>query len=49
MYQRLNNLGICVSHNTTLRLLDKLGENFDAEVMEWKKKLEDTLVEQVIL
>ena len=32
LYTRLHKLGICMSHKSTVRLLDKLGEGHDAEV-----------------
>ena len=39
VYTRLHKLGICMSHKSTVRLLDKLGEGHDAEVHKWKEDL----------
>ena len=43
MYQRLQKLQLCMSHWNTIRILDKLGECFDSEVLKWKKKSEDMM------
>ena len=35
-----------MSHKATIKLLDKLGENYDSDVHKWRKTLEKTLLEQ---
>ena len=40
MYTRLNKLGVCASHKTVLRLVQKLGKNHDQPVLLWKGALE---------
>ena len=39
VYNRLHKLRLCASHQDTLKSLDKLGEGFDAKVLQWKDKL----------
>lgn len=34
---------MCVSHATTIRMLDKLGQNFDSDVLDWKKEIESRI------
>lgn len=36
---RLHKLGITMSYNGTLSLVERLGENHDAKVHEWRKSL----------
>jgi L1 cell adhesion molecule like protein len=35
-FSRLSSLGLCVSHSTTLKLVNQLGENHDARVKKWR-------------
>ena len=44
MYERLQKLHLCVSHATTIRMFDKLGQNFDSEVFKWKEELESKVL-----
>ena len=30
-------MGICMSHSTTIKLVDKLGKGFDMKVKEWQE------------
>ncbi|XP_019862645.1 PREDICTED: uncharacterized protein LOC109591334 [Amphimedon queenslandica] len=39
LYTRLQKAGLCVSHRSTIRLVDKMGENFDQDVKEWSNFL----------
>lgn len=32
-------MGLCISHSCTIRLVERLGENFDSHVNEWKDKV----------
>ena len=36
---RLQKLGLCLGHTGTIQLLEKLGSNFDAKVVEWRENL----------
>ena len=38
---RLNRLGICSSHNTSIRVQTRMGEGFDEDVIQWKEAIED--------
>jgi hypothetical protein len=33
-----------VSHATTIRMFDKLGQNFDSEVHKWKEEMESKVL-----
>lgn len=44
VYIRLQRLLQSLSHQRTLTYLDKLGENFDAEIRQWKRNIEVTLL-----
>ena len=39
VFNRLHKLGLTMSYMSTIRLLEKLGENHNAKVFEWKKSL----------
>ena len=39
MYDRLQKVGFTVSHRVTIRWLAKLGETYDAEVIDWKNQI----------
>ncbi|XP_064384807.1 uncharacterized protein LOC135333715 isoform X2 [Halichondria panicea] len=43
VYQRLQRLNVTVSHSSVIRMLDKVGEGFDAQVKEWRDRLVSTL------
>ena len=32
-----------MSHCTTIKVIDKLGDGFDTEVLKWKKQAEDVM------
>ena len=36
-------MNLCMSHSATTRLLDKVGESFNSEVLRWKEHLLDLL------
>lgn len=40
MFERLQKLQLCMSHSSTIRLFDAIGEDFDSEVLEWKEVIE---------
>uniref|UniRef100_A0A1X7SS86 Uncharacterized protein n=1 Tax=Amphimedon queenslandica TaxID=400682 RepID=A0A1X7SS86_AMPQE len=35
LYTRLQRAGLCVFHRSTIRIAEKLGEDFDSQVKEW--------------
>ena len=39
-FTRLNHLGVCMSHKSTVALQEKMGENHDFKVKRWKKIIE---------
>ena len=39
---RLNQLGICSSHKTSIRVQNRMGEAFDEDITEWKEDIEET-------
>ena len=41
MYDHLQKVGLCLSHRSTIRLVDKFGEGFDTKVVQWKTKIEE--------
>ncbi|XP_019854606.1 PREDICTED: uncharacterized protein LOC109583625 [Amphimedon queenslandica] len=43
LFQRLHKIGICVSHKSTIRLIDEMSEDFDGPVKEWRSKVSDYL------
>lgn len=43
VYIRLQRLFLSLSHQRTLAYLDKLGDDFDAEVRRWKCSVEESL------
>ena len=49
VYRRLQKLLLCVSHQHSLRCIDKLGEGYDDEVMEWKRELENDFISEVAI
>ena len=40
MFRRLRCIGLCVSHQQTLKIVKQLGENYDETVKKWKKVIE---------
>lgn len=44
MYQRLQKLGLCLSHSRTIKLIDLLGDQYDSVVKQWKTTAEDVFV-----
>ena len=43
MYDRLQKVGVTVSHRVTVRWLAKLGETYDTEVMDWRNQIASNL------
>ena len=43
MYDRLQKVGITVSHRVTVKWLTKLGETYDAEVIDWRNQIANNL------
>ena len=43
MYDRLQRVGLCLSHRSIIRLVDKFGEDFDTKVVQWKTKIEESM------
>ena len=39
MYERLQKLNICLSHQMTVKLVNTLGNNFDKKVLQWMDAL----------
>ncbi len=44
VYQRLQKIGLCMSHFSTIKLVDSLGEDFDMAVKEWKLIAENKMI-----
>ena len=44
-FRRLHRLGFILSHDATVRLFEKLGENHDLPVKVWKYELQSMLQE----
>ena len=43
MYDRLQKVGVTISHSVTMRWLGKLSETYDSDVIEWRDHLIDNL------
>ena len=43
MYDRLQKVSITVSHRVTVKWLTKLGETYDAEVIDWRNQIAGNL------
>lgn len=43
MYDRLQKVGVTISHRVTVRWLAKLGETYDAEVIDWRNQIASNL------
>ena len=43
VYDRLQKVGLCLSHGRTIKLVDRLGEGFDEQVLHWKSQIESTM------
>lgn len=39
--RRLNNLGVCMSPKSAVRMQKSMGETFDSKVLKWKSKIEE--------
>ena len=48
VYDQLSKLDMCVSHATTLRMLDQLGKNYDSAVYEWRDALKSKISDEVL-
>lgn len=48
VYDRLQKLSLCVSYRTLLRLLDKIGTDYDQEVKNWSNSLLSTIPDLII-
>lgn len=35
LYSRLSKVGVCVSHKTTIRIVDNITKNFNSRVKDW--------------
>ena len=46
---RLQKTGLCVSHCSTIRLVDKMGDNFDKDVKEWCRVLTKKVLKVIII
>ncbi len=49
VYQRLQKVGLSLSHTATIDLVDRLGDNFDAAVLDWKRIAEEKMVSKVLI
>ncbi len=50
MYQRLQKVGLCLSHCCTVKVVEHLGDHFDWKVKEWQGVAEGKLsTSQVII
>ena len=43
MYDRLQKVGLCLSHGGTIKLVDRLGQGYDEKVLQWKALIESTM------
>ena len=46
---RLNKLGICSSHSTSIRAQKRMGEGFDDDILEWKHNIETSKKKVLLL
>lgn len=46
---RLNKLGICSSHSTSIRAQKRMGEGFDNDILEWKHDIETSKKKVLLL
>ena len=44
VYTQLQRLLLCLSHKSTIRTIDKLGDGHDQAVIKWKNSLEQLLM-----
>ncbi len=49
VYQRIQKVGICLSHQSTVNLVEGLGDHFDRKVKEWQKIAESKLEPSQVL
>ena len=45
VYSRLQKACLCLSHKSTVTLVDKLGANYDDAVVNWKDEIFNKLIE----
>lgn len=45
-YDRLQNINLCVSHSTMVRMLQGMGKDHDLKVLQWKEELEQRVLHQ---
>ena len=43
VYDRLQKVGICLSHRATIKLVDKFSLGFDEKVLKWKEEIEENM------
>ena len=43
MFERLQKVGICLSHSNTIKFVDVLGEDFDHVVKQWRRDAETNI------
>jgi hypothetical protein len=43
VFTRLQKVGLCLSHGSTIKLVDALGKGFDQTVIEWKADAESSM------
>ena len=46
VFKTLSQLNLCVSYKTTARLFQSFGRDFDANLVSWKKAVEDVATEK---
>ena len=48
-YTRLQKLGVCMSHRSTLRMVDSLGKDHDEVVRKWQEELKETINTEMVM
>ena len=43
VYDRLQKVGLCLSHGRTIKIVDRLGEGFNEKVLQWKSVVESSM------
>lgn len=43
VFTRLQKVGLCLSHGSTIKLVDELGKGFNQRVLEWKADVESSI------
>ena len=49
VFVRLQKLGLCVSHSSTIKMLTCVGKDFDSKVLAWKSTIESELMPSIPL